>query len=78
MGMVASVNVESRIVTLRTRDGGERQVYIPKEVTIRRDDRPAKLADIQRRNRVMVELDGDKKDDEGRPHAKRLMTRTGR
>ena len=78
MGMVASVNVESRIVTVRTRDGGERQVYIPDNVTIRRNDRPAKLADLQMRNRVMIELDGDKKDEEGRPHAKRLMTRTGR
>lgn len=76
MGMVSSVDVESRIVTIRTREGGEREVVVPADVTIRRDDRPAELSDLQRRKRVMIELDGDKIDDEGRPYAKRIMTRS--
>ncbi|MDA1049887.1 MAG: hypothetical protein O3C40_05340 [Planctomycetota bacterium] len=76
MGMVSSVDVESRIVTIRTRDGGNREVFVPADVTIRRDDRAAKLSDLERRNRIMIELDGDKKDEEGRPHAKQLMSRS--
>ena len=77
MGMVFSVDVEARVLTLRTRDGGQREVFIPVDVPIRRDERPAELSDLQRRNRVMIELDGDKKDDQGRPHAKRMMSRSG-
>lgn len=76
MGMVSSVDVESRIVKIRTREGGEREIFVPADVTIRRDDRPAKLSDLERRNRIMIELDGDKKDDDGRPHAKQLMSRS--
>jgi len=76
MGMVFSVDVKSRVLTLRTRDGNNREVFVPKDVTIQRDDRVAELSDLQRRNRVMVELDGDKKDDQGRPCAKRLMSRS--
>ena len=77
MGMVFSVDVESRILTMRTRDGGQREVFVPADVMIRRDDRPAELSDLQRRNRVMIELDGDKRDEEGRPYAKRMMSRSG-
>ena len=77
MGMVFRVNVESRVVTLRMRDGGQREIFVPKEATIRRNDRPAALSELQRRNRIMIELDGQKEDDQGRPHAKRLMTRSG-
>ncbi|HUG68173.1 MAG TPA: hypothetical protein VMM76_10505 [Pirellulaceae bacterium] len=76
MGMVFSVDVDSRILTLRTRTGAQREVVVPAEVTIFRDERPAELSDLQRRNRVMIELDGDKKDDQGRPYAKRLMSRS--
>ena len=76
MGMVFSVDVESRVLTLRTRDGNNRAVFVPKDVVIQRDDLPAELSDLQRRNRVMIELDGDKKDEDGRPYAKRLISRT--
>ncbi len=76
MGMVFSVDAESRIVTIRTRDGGNREVFVPADVTIRRDERPAELSDLERRNRIMIELDGDKTDEEGRPHAKQLMSRS--
>ncbi len=75
MGMVFSVDAESRIVTIRTRDGGNREVFVPADVMIRRDERPAELSDLERRNRIMIELDGDKTDEEGRPHAKQLMSR---
>ncbi|MCA9141186.1 MAG: hypothetical protein KDB05_00280 [Planctomycetales bacterium] len=76
MGMVSSVDLESRVVTIRTREGGEREVVVPAEVVIRRDEREANLSDLERRNRIMIELDGDRKDDEGRPYAKRVMTRS--
>jgi hypothetical protein len=77
MGMVFSVDVESRVLTVRTRDGGQREIYVPADTTIRRDDRLAELSDLQRRNRVMIELDGDRRDDESRPYAKRVMSRSG-
>ncbi|MBI2478471.1 MAG: hypothetical protein HYV60_07480 [Planctomycetia bacterium] len=76
MGMVFSVDVASRVRRLRTREGNNREVFVPQGVTIQRDDRPAELSDLQRRNRVMIDLDGDKKDDQGRPYAKRLMSRS--
>lgn len=76
MGMVFSVDVESRIVTIRTRAGGEREVVVPADATIRRDEREGELSDLQRRNRIMIELDRDRKDDEGRPYAKRVMSRS--
>lgn len=77
MGMVFSVDVESRVLTLRTREGDQREVFVPADVTIRQDDRPGDLSDLQRRQRVMIELDGDREDEVGRPLAKRLMTRGG-
>ena len=76
MGMVFSVDVEARVLTVRARNGDNREVFVPEGVPIRRDERSTELSELQPRNRIMIELDGDKQDDEGRPLAKQVMSRS--
>ncbi|MCA9123392.1 MAG: hypothetical protein H6822_10905 [Planctomycetaceae bacterium] len=76
MGMVSSVDVSSRIVAIRTREGREQSIVVPDDAVLRRDDHPGQLSELKRRNRIMVELDANRKDDQGRPYAKRLMSRS--
>jgi hypothetical protein len=76
MGMVSSIDMDARVLTIRTRDGDQKEIIVAKDVTIRFNGREGKLIDLKQRSRVMIELDGDKTDDEGRLYAKRLMTRS--
>jgi hypothetical protein len=76
MGMVSSIDMDSRVLTVRTRGGEQKEIIVAKDVTIRFNGREGKLIDLKQRSRVMIELDGDKTDDEGRLYAKRLMTRS--
>ena len=78
MGRIASVNVEKRKLSIRTRNGKQQEFQIGKDVILMHNMRRAKLTDFKRGDMVRFEISKEKNRKENLPAIKRMMGRSAR